>query len=69
MESFKEKIPMIIAVIIVIALIVGAYYILVIHKDLYRGSSKWTAWKGKSRDECRVGLEKLHSKLWIQNRD
>ena len=35
MESFKEKIPMIIAVIIVIALIVGAYYFLVIHKDLY----------------------------------
>ena len=35
MESFKEKLPMIIAVIIVIALIVGAYYFLVIHKDLY----------------------------------
>ena len=35
MESFKEKLPMIIAVIIVIALIIGAYYFLVIHKDLY----------------------------------
>ena len=35
MESFKEKLPMIIAVIIVIALIVGAYYFLVIHIDLY----------------------------------
>ena len=35
MESFKEKLPMIIAVIIVIALIVGAYYFLVVHKDLY----------------------------------
>ena len=28
MESFKEKLPMIIAVIIVIALMVGAYYFL-----------------------------------------
>ena len=35
MESFKEKLPMILAAIIVIALIVGAYYFLVIHKDLY----------------------------------
>lgn len=35
MESFKEKLPMIIAVIIVIALMAGAYYFLVIHKDLY----------------------------------
>ena len=35
MEDFKEKIPMIIAVIIVIALMVGAYYFLVVHKDLY----------------------------------
>ena len=35
MESFKEKIPMIVTVIIVIALIVGAYYFLVIHKNLY----------------------------------
>ena len=35
MESFKEKLPIIIAVIIVIALMVGAYYFLVIHKDLY----------------------------------
>ena len=35
MESFKEKIPMIIAVIIVIALAVGAYYFLIVHKDQY----------------------------------
>ena len=35
MEDFKEKIPMIIAVIIVITLAVGAYYFLVVHKDLY----------------------------------
>ena len=35
MEEFKEKLPIIIAVIIVIALIVGAYYFLVVHKDLY----------------------------------
>ncbi len=35
MEDFKEKLPIIIAVIIVIALIVGAYYFLVIHKDQY----------------------------------
>ena len=34
MESFKEKIPMIVTVIIVIALIVGAYYFLVIHRNL-----------------------------------
>ena len=35
MEDFKEKLPIIIAVIIVIALIVGAYYFLVVHKDQY----------------------------------
>ena len=35
MEDFKEKIPMIISVIIVIALAVGAYYFLIVHKDLY----------------------------------
>ncbi len=35
MEDFKEKLPIIIAVIIVIALLVGAYYFLVIHKDQY----------------------------------
>ena len=35
MEEFKEKLPIIIAVIIVIALMVGAYYFLVVHKDLY----------------------------------
>ena len=35
MEEFKEKIPMIIATIIVIALIFGAYYILFVHKDIY----------------------------------
>ena len=35
MEEFKEKLPIIIAVIIVIALLVGAYYFLVLHKDLY----------------------------------
>ncbi len=35
MEEFKEKIPMIIAIILVIALMIGAYYFLVVHKDLY----------------------------------
>lgn len=35
MEEFKEKLPIIIAVIIVIALMVGAYYFLVVHKDQY----------------------------------
>ena len=35
MEEFKEKLPIIIAVIIVIALLFGAYYFLVLHKDLY----------------------------------
>ena len=35
MESFKEKIPMIIAVVIVITLIIGAYYFLVVHKEQY----------------------------------
>ena len=35
MEDFKEKLPIIIAVIIVIALAVGAYYFLIVHKDQY----------------------------------
>ena len=35
MEDFKEKIPMIIAVIVVIALLVGVYYLLIVHKELY----------------------------------
>ena len=35
MESFKEKLPIIIVAIIMIAFIAGAYYLLVIHKDLY----------------------------------
>ena len=35
MESLKEKIPMIIAVIITICIIIGAYYFLIVHKDLY----------------------------------
>ena len=35
MEDFKEKLPIIIAVIIVIVLAVGAYYFLVIHKEMY----------------------------------
>ena len=35
MEDFKEKLPIIIAVIIVIALIVGASYFLVVHKEQY----------------------------------
>ncbi len=35
MEDFKEKLPIIIAVIIVIALAVGAYYFLVVHKEVY----------------------------------
>ena len=35
MEDFKEKLPIVIAVIIVIALAVGAYYFLVVHKDQY----------------------------------
>lgn len=35
MEDFKEKIPMIIAVIIVIALMIGAYYFLFVHKTVY----------------------------------
>ena len=35
MEEFKEKLPIIIAVIIVIALTIGAYYFLVVHKDQY----------------------------------
>ena len=35
MEELKEKIPMIIVAIIVIALIIGAYYFLVVHKDQY----------------------------------
>ena len=35
MESFNEKIPMIIAAVIVIALVAGVYYFLVVHKDIY----------------------------------
>ena len=35
MEDFKEKIPMIIVGVIIIVLIAGAYYFLVVHKDLY----------------------------------
>ena len=35
MEDFKEKLPIIIAVIIMIALAVGAYYFLVVHKEIY----------------------------------
>ena len=35
MENFKEKLPIIIAVIIVIALAVGAYYFLIVHKEQY----------------------------------
>lgn len=35
MESFKEKIPMIIAVILLLALLFGAYYILVVQKTSY----------------------------------
>ena len=35
MEDFKEKLPIIIAVIIMIALMIGAYYLLVVHKDQY----------------------------------
>ena len=35
MENFKEKLPIIIAVIIMIVLAAGAYYFLVVHKDLY----------------------------------
>ena len=35
MEDFKEKIPMIIAVIIVIGLMIGTYYFLFVHKTVY----------------------------------
>ena len=35
MEDFKEKLPIIIAVIIIIALMIGTYYFLVVHKDQY----------------------------------
>ena len=35
MEDFKEKLPIIIAVIIMIILMIGAYYFLVVHKDQY----------------------------------
>ena len=35
MEDFKEKIPMIIVGVIIIVLIAGAYYFLVVHKELY----------------------------------
>lgn len=35
MESFKERIPMIIAGIVAIVIMVAAYYILFIHKTIY----------------------------------
>ena len=35
MEDLKEKIPIIIAVIIIIALMIGAFYFLCIHKIVY----------------------------------
>ena len=35
MEDFKEKLPIIVAVIIMIALMIGAYYFLCIHKSAY----------------------------------
>lgn len=35
MEDFKEKLPIIIAVIIVIALAVGVYYFFIVKKDQY----------------------------------
>ena len=35
MEDFKEKLPIIVAVIIMIALMIGAYYFLVVHKEQY----------------------------------
>lgn len=35
MESFKEKMPMFIAGIIAVLLIIGAYYILFVHKTVY----------------------------------
>ena len=35
MEDFKEKVPMIIVGVIIITLIAGAYYFLVVNKDLY----------------------------------
>ncbi len=35
MEDFKEKLPIMIAVMIVIVLMIGAYYFLVVHKDQY----------------------------------
>ncbi len=35
MENFKEKLPILIASIIILALLVGAYYFLVVHKETY----------------------------------
>ena len=35
MESLKEKIPMIIAVVIVIVLLIGAYYFMFVYKTAY----------------------------------
>lgn len=35
MEDFKEKFPMVIAIIIIIALMIGAFYFLCIHKTVY----------------------------------
>ena len=35
MESLKEKIPMIIAVVIVIVLLIGAYYFIFVYKTAY----------------------------------
>ena len=35
MESFKEKIPMLVAGIVAVLLIVGAYYILFVQKTIY----------------------------------
>lgn len=35
MENIKEKIPMIIAVIIVIAILVLTYYLIFVHKSIY----------------------------------
>ena len=35
MESLKEKMPMIIAVIVAIAILVLAYYFMFVHKDIY----------------------------------
>lgn len=35
MEEFKEKIPIIIATIVVIMLMLGAYYFMFVYKDIY----------------------------------